>query len=185
MACRCDDGYIGKNCHIDKNDGARLLENYKVLYTKLLGTMQSEITYYEFKVMHNLFNGAQYFAMDPTFYSNQMETFINMALNVYPNSIENNTYEYIDLLDFYYSYELYRLNEKRVKKMFNTGLPYRDLPIDEEDKPEFQKAFEYIHSELISIIHYKCNMHINTQISYTYSSDNFFIEIKSVNPTYL
>ena len=184
LACRCDDGYIGKNCHIDKNDGARLLENYKVLYTKLLGTMQSEITYYEFKVMHNLFNGAQYFAMDPTFYSNQMETFINMALNVYPNSIENNTYEYIDLLDFYYSYELYRLNEKRVKKMFNTGLPYRDLPIDEEDKPEFQKAFEYIHSELISIIHYKCNMHINTQISYTYSSDNFFIEIKSVNPTF-
>jgi hypothetical protein len=113
-----------------------------------------------------------------------METFINMALNVYPTSIDNNTYEYIDLLDFYYSYELYRLNTKRVTKMYNTGLPYRDLPIDEEDKPEFQQAFEYIHSELISIIHYKCNMHINTQISYTYSSDNFYIEIKSVNPTF-
>jgi hypothetical protein len=184
LTCRCEGGFIGKNCHIDKNDGAKLLEAYKVLYTKLLGTMQSEITYYEFKVMHNLFNGAQYFALDPSFYSNQMETFINMALNVYPTSIDNNTYEYIDLLDFYYSYELYRLNTKRVTKMYNTGLPYRDLPIDEEDKPEFQQAFEYIHSELISIIHYKCNMHINTQISYTYSSDNFYIEIKSVNPTF-
>ena len=57
--------------------------------------MQSEMNYYEFKVMHFLFNGPQYFAMDPTFYNNQMVTFINMAINAYPNSIENNTYEYI------------------------------------------------------------------------------------------
>ena len=184
LVCRCEEGYIGKNCHIDKNAGARLLLAYKELYSKLLGTMQSEITYYEFKVMHNLFNGAQFFSEDPTFYQNQMETFINMALNVYPNSIDNNTYEYIDLLDYYYSYELYRLNNKRVTKMYSTGLPYRDLPIDEQDIPEFKEAFEYIHNELISLIHYKCNMHINTQISYSYSSNNFFIVIKSVNPTF-
>ena len=184
LVCRCEEGYIGTNCHIDKNPGSTLLDRYKELYSKLLGTMQSEITYYEFKVMHNLFNGAHYFSEDTTFFSNQMETFINMALNVYPNSIENNTYEYIDLLDYYYSYELYRLNTKRVTKMFNTGLPYRDLPIDEEDKAEFKEAFEYIHNQLISIIHYKCNMHLNTQISYSYSSDNFYIAIKSVNPTF-
>ena len=184
LVCLCDDGFIGKNCHIDKNHGAKLLDKYKELYMKLLSTMQTQITYEEFKVMHNLFNGAQYFAEDPTFYSNQMETFINMAMNVYPNSIDNNTYEYIDLLDYYYSYELERLNKLRVNKMDATGLPYRDLPINDEDKPEFRDAFEYIHNKLISIIHFKCNMHINTQIDYSYSSDNFFIAIKSVNPTF-
>ena len=184
LVCRCEEGYVGTNCHIDKNGGAGLLKLYQELYTKLLGTMQSDITYYEFKVMHNLFHGAKYFSMDPSFFKNQMETFINMALNVYPKSIENNTYEYIDLLDYYYSYELYRLNTKRVTKMFDTGLPYRDLPINDEDKPEFKEAFEYIHTKLLSIIHYKCNMHINTQISYTYSSDNFYIAIQSVNPTF-
>ena len=184
LVCRCEEGYVGTNCHINKNPGAKLLEAYKELYSKLLGTMQSTISYDEFRVMHNLFEGAKYFSEDTTFFSNQMETFINMALNVYPNSIDNNTYEYIDLLDYYYSYELYRLNTKRVTKMFNTGLPYRDLPIDDEDKPEFKEAFEYIHNKLIEIIHYKCNMHINTQISYEYSSDNFFISINSVNPTF-
>ena len=184
LACLCDDGFIGKNCHIEKNNGPRLLNKYKELYMKLLSTMQSQISYEEFKVMHNLFNGAQYFSPEPSFYSNQMETFINMAMNVYPNSIENNTYEYIDLLNYYYSYELERLNKLRVNKMENTGLPYRDLPINDEDKPEFKEAFEYIHNKLISLIHFKCNMHLNTQIDYSYSSDNFYIAIKSVNPTF-
>ena len=143
-----------------------------------------EISYDEFKVIHNLFNGAKYFAEDPTFFSNQLETFLTMAMNVYPKSIDNNTYEYIDLLDFYFSYEYERLNKKRVNKQFNTGLNLRDLPIDKEDQAEFKEAFEYIHNELISLIHFKCNLHINTQIDYEYSSDNFFIAIKSVNPTF-
>ena len=184
LVCRCEEGYIGTNCHIDKNPGDRLLNLYKELYSKLIGTMQKKISYEEFMVIHNIFEGAKYFSEDTTFFSNQMETFINMALNVYPSSIDNNTYEYIDLLDYYFSYELYRLNTKRVTKMFNTGLSFRDLPIDDEDKPEFKSAFEYIHNKLIEIIHYKCNMHINTQINYEYSSDNFYINVKSVNPTF-
>ena len=114
IACRCNPGYIGTNCHIDKRGGAKLLDLYKELYTKLLSTLQMEITYEEFKVIHNLFNGAKHFAEDPSFFSNQLETFLTMAMNVYPKSIDNNTYEYIDLLDFYFSYEYERLNKKRV-----------------------------------------------------------------------
>ena len=184
LVCWCPDGYIGTNCHLDKNGAGELLEAYKDLFAKILSTLQSEITYNEFKVIHNLFEGAKYFAEDPTFFSNQMETFLTMALNVYPKSIDNNTYEYIDLLDYYFSYEYERLNKKRVNKMVNTGLNYRDLAIDKEDEPEFREAFEYIHNELINIIHYKCNMHINTQIDYQYNSDNFYIAVKSVNPTF-
>ena len=44
--------------------------------------------------------------------------------------------------------------------MFNKGLPYRDLLINKEDKPELKQAFEYIPSELISLIHYKYNTYI-------------------------
>ena len=184
LVCRCNEGYLGTNCHIDKRGGGKLLDLYKELYARLISTLQAELTYEEFKVVHNIFNGAKYFADDPTFFSNQMETFLTMALNVYPKSVDNNTYEYIDLLDFYYSYEYERLNKARVNKMFDTGLNNRDLPLNDEDKEEFREAFEYIHNELITIIRHKCNMHINTQINYEYNSDNFYIAIKSVNPTF-
>ena len=184
LVCRCEEGYVGTNCHIEKSSGEKLLVLYKELYSKLLGTMQSTISYDEFRVMHNIFEGAKYFSEDTNFFSEQMQIFLDMALNTYPISIDNNTYEYIDLLDYYYSYELYRLNTKRVTKKFNTGLSGRDIPIDNQDKSEFKNSFEYIHNKLIELIHYKCNMHINTQIAYEYSSDNFYISIKSVNPTF-
>ena len=184
LVCRCNEGYIGTNCHIDKNGGDKLLQVYKELYSKILSTLQSEISYNEFKAMHNIFNGARYFSEDINIFNNQMKTFLTMAMNVYPKSIDNNTYEYIDLLDFYFSYEYERLNKKRAEKMFNTGLNFRDLPIDKEDEAEFKDAFEYIHNELINLIHYKCNMHINTQIDYVYDSANFYIAVKSVNPTF-
>ena len=160
------------------------MDIYKELYSKLISTLQADLSYEEFKVVHNLFSGARYFSEDPSFFSNQMETFLTMAMNVYPKSIDNNTYEYIDLLDYYFSYEFERLNKKRAEKMFNTGLNIRNLSLDQSDKEEFSTAFEYIHNQLISLIHYKCNMHINTQIDYEYSSNNFYIAVKSVNPTF-
>ena len=184
LVCRCNEGYLGTNCHIDKNGGGKLLELYKELYSKLISTLQADLTYEEFKVVHNLFNGAKYFSEDPSFFSNQLETFLTMAMNVYPKSVDNNTYEYIDLLDYYFSYEFERLNKKKADKIFNTGLNMRNLSLDQSDKEEFSTAFEYIHNELISLIHYKCNMHINTQIDYEYSSNNFYIAVKSVNPTF-
>ena len=87
--------------------------------------------------MHNLFNGARYFSEDPSFFSNQMETFLTMAMNVYQKSVDNNTYEYIDLLDYYFSYEFERLNKKKADKIFNTGLNMRNLSLDQSDKEEF------------------------------------------------
>ena len=36
LVCRCEEGYIGTNCHIDKNPGSTLLDRYKELYSKLL-----------------------------------------------------------------------------------------------------------------------------------------------------
>ena len=184
LVCRCEEGYTGKNCHIDKNGGSALLEKYKEFYTLLFNEMKSPLDYFHFKAMYNLFEGAQYFCEDPTFFSSNLKMFISRAIDGFQASIDNNTYEYIDLLEFYYSYELYRLNDKRVNKMFNTGLYYRDLPINSEDKEEFKNAFDYIYDTLREIINYKCKMHLNTQISYSYSSSNFYIAIKSVNPTF-
>ena len=184
LVCRCDDGYTGKNCHIDKNGGSALLEKYNEFYTLLFNEMKSPLDYYHFRAMHNLFDGAQYFCEDPTFFSSKLKMFISRAIDGFQASIDNNTYEYIDLLEYYYSYELYRLNDKRVTKMYNTGLYYRDLPINNEDKQEFANAFDYIYDTLREIINYKCKMHLNTQISYSYSSTNFYIAIKSVNPTF-
>ena len=184
LVCFCNDGYVGRNCHIPKNDADSLLNAYKELYYKLIGTMQGTLSYNEFKVIHNIFDGAKYFAEDPTFFSVELETFLNMAMNVYGNSIDENTYEYFDLLDDYYYYELERLNKKRIQKMVDTGLSFRNLSIDVADQQEFKEAFSYIHTKLNTIINYVASLHINTQISYTYETTNLYIVIKSVNPTF-
>ena len=184
LVCKCEDGYIGTNCHIDKNGGDKLLNLYIELYSKLISTLQSELSYYEFKVIYNIFKGAHYFCERPDFFINQLQTFFTMALSIYQKSVDNNTYEYIDLLDFYFSYEYERLNKARVNKKYNEGFNNRDIEINEADKNEFKEAFEYIHNELINLLYHKCNMHLNTQIEYEYSSSNFYIAIKSVNPTF-
>ena len=184
LVCYCNKGYIGTNCHIGKNGGNALLEKYEELYAKLISTLQEVISYEEFMVVHNLFEGAKYFSESTSFFSNQLETFLTMAMNSQANSIDNNTYEYIDLLDFYFSYEFERLNKKRADIIINSGLNIRNMSIAQSDKAEFATAFEYIHNQLIMLLHYKCNMHTNTQIEYQYSSDNFYIAVKSVNPTF-
>ena len=106
LVCRCTkEGFIGTNCHISKNDGRKLIGLYIELFSKLISTLHDELRYEEFKVVHNLFNGAKYFAENSSFFVNQMETFFTLAMNIYQKSLDNNTHEYIDLLDFYFSYE--------------------------------------------------------------------------------
>ena len=59
LVCLCDEGYLGTNCHIDKKGGGKLLDTYKELYSKLIEVLQAYLIYEEFKVIHNLFNGAK------------------------------------------------------------------------------------------------------------------------------
>ena len=157
---------------------------YKELFGKLISTLHDELSYEEFKVVHNLFNGAKYFAENSSLFVNQMETFLTLVMNIYQKSFDNNTYEYIDLLDFYFSYEFTQLNKKKADKIYNSGLKMRNTSIDDSNKEEFATAFEYIHNQLINLLRHKCLMHLDTQIEYEYNSDNFYIALKSVNPTF-
>ena len=184
IVCKCE-GYVGRNCHVDKTDGYQQLENaYNELYNKILGELQSSIDYDQFRSLYNLFFSAQMFIQDPTFFSNKLDTYLTLAMNLFSTSILNNTIEYFDLFDFYYQFELTRLNKDRLSNKISTGYPYRNVTLTEDQTKEYAEAFTYISNKLLTFLKYLVNLYKNTQKTLIYESRNLFIGIQSVNPTF-
>ena len=154
--CHCDTGYIGRNCHVDKN-GYETLESYYLdLYNKLMGDLKENITYFEFKTFHNLYFGACQFILDTEFFKTNLDTFLTLAMNNYKYSIMNNTAEYFDLLEFYYSYKLTLMEQERGKIKYITGLKVRNITLDDDSMADYQES-------LINEI-YCCGIYPNKKI---------------------
>jgi hypothetical protein len=129
--CHCNSGFMGRNCHLNSGGYQTLERYYKQLFNKLMEDLQNTINYYEFKVFHNLFFGASQFFRDTSFFSVDLDTFLSFAMGLFPESIYNNTAEYVDLLDFYFSYEVMRLEQERLRIKNETGLPFRNITVDD------------------------------------------------------
>ena len=184
LVCNCENGHLGRNCHIATH-GYDLLENaYTLTYEKLISLLQSTINYEQFMVIHNLYFGASQFIQDEKFFSEKLETFLTLAMNLFTDSILNNTSEYIDLIDYYYSYTLDRLNKKRIEQKVNSGYPYKNVTLEEDQVTEFKSAFDYISTELNTFLKYLAQQYLNTQKTITYESKNFYLALASVNPTF-
>ena len=180
--CYCNSGYMGRNCHLDTGGYLTLEKYYKELFDKLMEDLQNTINYYQFKVFHNLFFGASQFFEDPTFFSTDLDTFLEFAMGLFPESIYNNTAEYIDLLDFYFSYEVMRLEKQRLKTKNETGWPYRNISLD--DVEEYENAFSYINEELIDLAKYIATLYDNSDKQFTYDKKNFYLAIIPLTPTF-
>ena len=178
--CHCDTGFIGRNCHVDKNGYATLESYYNDIFTKLIGDIKENITYYEFETFHNLYFGACQFIQDPNFFSLNLDTFLSLALNQYKDSILNNTAEYFDFLDYYYSYEMMLMEQERGKIKYLTGLKVRNISLSEESMEEYRKGFEYIQEELIKLMKYIANEYMPTRNSFFYESKNFYIALTPI-----
>ena len=182
--CFCYSGYMGRNCHLDTAGYQTLEEYYKELYDKIMEDLQNTINYYQFKVFHNLFFGASQFFTDTSFFSVDLDTFLELAMGLFPNSIYNNTAEYIDLLDFYFSYEVTRLEQQRLKTKNETGLPYRNISLDDNIMEEYKEAFAYINEELVELCKYIAVLYDNSDKKFTYDKTNFYLAVIPLTPTF-
>ena len=178
--CYCDTGFIGRNCHIDKNGYETLSEYYNDLFNKLIGDLKENITYFEFETFHNLYFGACQFFEDRNFFSINLDTFLSLAMNQYKDSILNNTPEYFDLLDYYYSYEMMRMEQERGKIKYNTGLKVRNISLSKESMEGYKQSFDYIQEELIKLMKYIANEYIPTKQSFFYESKNFYLALTPI-----
>ena len=178
--CHCDTGFIGRNCHVDKNGYETLESYYNDLFNKLIGDLKENITYFEFKTFHNLYFGACQFFQDKNFFSLNLDTFLALAMNQYRDSILNNTAEYFDLLDYYYSYEMMLMEQERGKIKYLTGLKVRNISLGEESMEGYKESFEYIQEELIKLMKYIANEYIPTKNSFFYESKNFYIALSPI-----
>ena len=182
--CHCDTGYIGRNCHVDKN-GYETLESYYIdLFNKLIGDLKENITYFEFESFHNLYFGACQFILNSEFFKTNLDTFLSLAMNNYKYSIMNNTAEYFDLLEYYYSYKLMLMEQERGKIKYLTGLKVRDITLDEESMADYKESFDYIHEELIKLMKYVATEYIPTKESFYYESKDFYIALTPVEPDF-
>ena len=180
--CHCDTGYVGRNCHIDKN-GYETLESYYLdLFSKLIGDLKENITYFEFESFHNLYFGACQFILDDDFFKTNLDTFLTLAMNNYKYSIMNNTAEYFDLLEYYYSYKLMLMEQERGKIKYLTGLKVRNITLDEESMADYKESFDYIHEELIKLMKYVASEYIPTKQSFYYDSKDFYIALTPIEP---
>ena len=182
--CHCDTGYVGRNCHIDKNGYETLESYYNELFSKLIGDLKENITYLEFETFHNLYFGACQFIVDPNFFKINLDTFLSLAMNNYKYSIMNNTAEYFDLLEYYYSYKLMLMEQERGKIKYMTGLKVRNISLDEESMADYKESFNYIHEELIKLMKYVANEYIPTKESFFYETNNFYLALTPVEPDF-
>ena len=182
--CHCYSGYMGRNCHLDMAKYQTLESYYKQLYDKLMEDLQNSINYYQFKVFHNLYFGASQFFTDTSFFSMDLDTFLELAMSLFPESINNNTAEYVDLLDFYFSYEVTRLEQLRLKIKNETGLPYRNITLDDSSMEEFKEAFSYINEELVDLCKFLATIYDNSNKRFTYDKSNFYLAVIPLTPTF-
>ena len=182
--CYCDSGYFGRNCHLEIESFDVLESYYNELYEKIMQDLQNSLNYYQFKVFHNLFFGAAQFFQDTTFFSTNLDTFLELAMSLFPESILNNTAEYIDLLDFYFSYETTRLEQQRLKRKKETGWPFRNISIDEESMQEYKEAYTYINDELVELGKYIAELYDNSNKRFTYDKKNFYFALIPLTPTF-
>jgi hypothetical protein len=180
--CHCDTGFIGRNCHIDKNGYETLKNYYNELFNKLIGDLSENITYLEFKTFHNLYFGACQFILDPNFFKVNLDTFLTLAMSNYKHSILNNTAEYFDLIEYYYSYELTLMEQERGKIKYLTGLKVRNITLSAESMADYKASFDYIHEELIKLMKYIANEYIPKKDSFFYESKNFYLVLTPVEP---
>ena len=184
IMCFCQSGFLGRNCQLDAAGYDTLQEYYFKLFDKTLEDLQNTLNYYQFKVFHNLFFGASQFIDDETFFSVNLDTFLELAMNLFPESIYNNTSEYIDLIDFYFSYEVMRLQQLRLKKVNDTGLPYINVTLTSDEQEEFKNGFNYIQNKLMVLGRYIATLFDNSDKKFTYDKTNFFFAVIPLTPTF-
>lgn len=184
LSCYCTIGYVGSNCHIDKNGYTNLANSYNTLYNSIMQSVTSTITFKQLQSLWNLFFSASTFHQDPTFFSSNLDTFMVLALNSYSDSILNNTSMYFDLYDFYYNYALMRMNQMKFANKNSTNYPYRNVSLTTSQAAEFANTFSYIRTNIQKLVNFVIQQSGATSKTFKYTSKNMYIAFSMLTPTF-
>ena len=183
LSCGCKENYYGTNCQIH-GDVKKLETKYIELYKKIMSALSDEMSYEEFMTIHNLYEGAYQFFTNDSFFTNDLETFLTLCMKNYEKNIFNNTLEFIDFYDYYWAYYLDKLNKLRISKQINNEEFIRNYTLNDEEKSIFDTAFKNIRMKLTNFLVYITSLFVSTQKEFIYKSNNFYIVLKTINPSF-
>jgi hypothetical protein len=184
MTCYCDLGYVGLNCHIDKNGYPLLATNYQNLFNAVMQSLGTTITVNQLKSIHNLMYAARVFHQDPTFFSDNMDSFLSLAMNSFGDSIKANPTMYLDLYDYYYFYYRMRMDQMKIANKNSTSYAYRNVSLSLSQQQEFKNTFQKIDEGLATLINFLLTQLGTTKTEIKYKGDYLYIGIAQVSPTF-
>ena len=181
LICHCNEGWTGKYCHIDRIGQDTLEFYFNQLFLKVYKDLEDTISWYQFMSIYNLFKGASLFFDDTQFFTDSLEVFLT---RIFPDSIANNTKEYLEMLDFYYSYQMMRMEKLKTDIQYSTGNFGRDISLDEAHVEEFGDIFEHLNTFLLDFMRVLANQNAITRRTFIFTSENYYQGIIPVNPSF-
>ena len=182
LVCNCETGYVGRNCHIDKDSYAILEEKYNELFSIIYSNLNSTIYWEQLISIHNLFFGALQFFQNDSFFDQNLQGYLSYSLSLYKDSILNNTSEYFDLIDFYFQYTLINMNKLKLSNKINLN-GNRNITLSEFQQETFKTSFNYITEEIKKYIKYYIS--VTSLTEFKYESKNFNIIIKKIDQNFV
>ena len=182
--CHCYENYIGKYCQIQKDASDKLTNLIVDLFYQIRNNLQASITWYEFMTVYNTFKAASQFFEDTNFLMNNITLFFSYAMGSLPESIANNTQEYFEILDFFYTYEMTRLEQLKRKIQEQRHDRGRKVNLTNAQMEEFKNGFKFINEELLTFMRFLANQNSITRKSFTFESENFYAAVISLNPSF-
>ena len=185
IICHCKEGWIGKYCHIDQRGLSQLEYLFEELLGEISGSLEDTISWYNFMGVYNLFKGASLFFNNTIFFSRYLGPFLDRAMQNFIDSIANNTMEYLELIDFYYSYEMMRMEKLKTDIQVETNNFERNITFNDSQMQEFKEVFENLNSEILLVfMRFLANQNAITRRSITFNSENYYLAIIPVNPSF-
>ena len=184
IICHCKEGWTGKYCHIDRNGQETLEAYFNELFLKIYRDFEDTISWYQFMSIYNLFQGASLFFDDTEFFTNSLEIFIDYAMRSFSDSIANNTQEYLEIIDYYYSYEMMRMEKLKTDIQYSTGNFGRNISLDNARVEEFKLIFENLNTFLLTFMRHLANQNAITRRTIIFTSENYYQAIIPVNPSF-
>ena len=182
--CHCYEGWIGKYCQIRKEASDKLTDLIRNLFYEIRNNLQTSISWYEFMTVYNAFKAASLFFEDTEFLIGNISLFFDYAMGSLPESIANNTQEYFEILDFFYTYEITRMEQLKRKIQVERHDNSRKVNLTNAQMEEFKKGFEFLNEELLTFMRFLSNQNSVTRKSFTFDSENYYLAVISLNPSF-
>jgi len=184
MACNCEIGYVGNRCQVDKTGYPELAAAYQELFNVVQFSISESITQDMLHSIRNLIIGASEFHQDPSFFNTNLQTWMQLAMTSFKDSILNNKTAYFDLYNAVFSYTNDRQIEAKLQRKNSTAYPLRNVTLTNDKKIEFQAASEKNRVDLEALIKFIIEQYGTNANEIKYESSNFFIGSTLINPTF-